>query len=493
MIKKHWRKILAAALVAGNLFCLPIVDAEIKTYTAMGVDYGNEFESQEIVKLRARDKAIKNAVKQAGVYLKSYSRSVNSELTDDEITAITGNTYELVGEVKYNRVAKQVTDQVILVMWEATVDVKVDDSEIKNWYKRDFDERSKIINQTRESNEAAADNERKVEDLRKRAQNVTDDAGRAQLKKDFELADNEFLSNQKIEEGTRASYRGNLDEAAKFYTEAIELNPNNPKAYVARGSTYTGTVSVLKHKIEDTPRFKRVKSHGNSAETYYRLALEDFGKAIELNPNDAMNYAYRGNAHYTFGKYPQVLKDWDEALKIDSACLQVYIYRSMYYSFVLKDNKAALADLNKAIELNPDKAGGYSMRSLCYKNAKQYKLALADINKTIELEPNEGHHYYSRGGLYLELGDYNRALEDFNKCFELDPEFYVVRLGMVKAHEKLGRYDLAAEDYTQIIKNSSEKLSAIWYYRRGKCYEKLGDTAKAKADFDKAKALGFSV
>ncbi|MBQ3434752.1 MAG: hypothetical protein IJG24_06895 [Selenomonadaceae bacterium] len=99
---KHWRKLLAASLIVGNLFCLPIAEAEFKTYTAMGVDYGNELESQDMVKLRARDKAIKNAVKQAGVYLKTYSRSVNNELTDDEITAITSNTYEIVGEVRYN-------------------------------------------------------------------------------------------------------------------------------------------------------------------------------------------------------------------------------------------------------------------------------------------------------------------------------------------------------------------------------------------------------
>ncbi|MBQ4403074.1 MAG: tetratricopeptide repeat protein, partial [Selenomonadaceae bacterium] len=484
MIKKHWKKILAASLVVGNLFFLPIVNAEIKTYSAMGVDYGNELESQDIVKLRARDKAIKNAVKQAGVYLKSYSRSINSELTDDEITAITSNTYEIVGEVKYNQVAKQVTDQVILVMWEATVDVKVDDSEIKNWYKRDSDERSKIVTQTRESNEAAADNERKVEDLRKRANTVTDDAGRAQLKKDFEQADNEFLYNQKIEEGTRAAYRGNLDEAAKFYSEAIELNPNNPKAYVARGSAYNGTVLALKHKLEDSPRFKRVKFHGNNAETYYNLALKDFNKAIELKSNDAMNYAYRGYAHYTFEKYPQALADYDRALQIDSACLWVYMVRSSYYNHVKKDSKLAMADLNKAIELNPDKAGGYSMRSLLYKNAKQYQLALADINKTIELEPNEGYHYYFRGELYLELGDYNRALEDFNKVLELDPDNYIVYYEFAEVHEKLGRYDLAAEAYTQIIINSSEKSAAIWYYKRGKCYEKLGDKVKAKADLD---------
>ena len=160
MFKKHWRKLLAASLVAGSLFLVPVVDAEIKMYTAMGVDYGNEYESPDIVKLRARDKAIKNAVKQAGVYLKTYSRSVNSELADDEITAITSNAYEIVGEVKYNRIVKQVTDQITLIMWEATVDVNVDDGEITKWRKRDSDERSKLIAQTRESYEAAAENDR---------------------------------------------------------------------------------------------------------------------------------------------------------------------------------------------------------------------------------------------------------------------------------------------------------------------------------------------
>ncbi|MBR3050484.1 MAG: hypothetical protein IKG61_03415, partial [Selenomonadaceae bacterium] len=197
MLKKRWRKILAASLVVGTLTFAPeiydvenfsVVQAEVKLYTAMGVDYGNEIESQEIVKLRARDKAIKNAVKQAGVYLKTYSRSVNSELTDDEITAITSNAYELVGEPKYNRVIKQVSDQITLIVWEVTVDVNVDDAEIKNWRKRDSTERSKLINQTRDANEAAADNERKVEDLRKRANNITDEAERAQLKKEFDQA-----------------------------------------------------------------------------------------------------------------------------------------------------------------------------------------------------------------------------------------------------------------------------------------------------------------
>ena len=501
-MRRKIRKLLAATLIVGTLtfapeICgvenFPVARADVKLYTAMGVDYGNEYESQDIVKLRARDKAIKNATKQAGVYLKTYSRSINNELTDDEILAITSNAYEVVGEVRYNRTVKQVTDQITLIVWEATVDVNVDDGEITKWVKRDDRDRSTLISQTRESQTAAEENDRKVEDLRRRSQNVSDDAGRAQLQTEFNQADNEFLSNQKVEEANRASYRGDLEETAKLYSEAIELNPKNALAYLSRATLYSANVSVIKHNLQDSPRFKRVKSHGDDAATYYKLALADFDKAIELTPNDARIYARRGYAHYNFGKYPQALADYDNALRIDPACLEAYMNRNMYYRFVLKDDKLALADLNRAIELNPDKAGGYSLRSLLYKNSKQYSLALADINKVIQLEPGKATSYYFRGDLYLKLGDYNRAVEDFNRARELDPDLYVVNFGLAKAHEKLGRYDLAIEDYTQIIKDSSEKDAAIWYYKRGKCYEALGDKTKAKADIAKAKALGFSL
>ena len=464
MFRKRWRKILAASLVVGTLTFAPeiydvknfsVVHAEVKLYTAMGVDYGNEIESQEIVKLRARDKAIKNAVKQAGVYLKTYSRSVNSELTDDEITAITSNAYELVGEPKYNRVIKQVSDQITLIVWEVTVDVNVDDGEITKWYNRDDKERSTLISQTRETNEAAAENERKVEDLRKRANNITDEAGRAQLKKEFEQADNEFLSNQKVEEGTRLAYNQKFDDAIKLYTEAIELNPNNAAAYNWRGNI-RNTRALGKELVEkNLPAGKKLREQ----------ALDDLNRTIQLKPDYSEAYGNRGFVYFSAKNYSNSIKDFNRAIELNPNHVQNYVYRALYWKQIAKDNNRALADYNKALELDPNNAHVYMNRATFYKfNMKNYSLAIEDLTKAIQFETQEfmiGYYYYVRGECY----------------------------------QKLKLYDKAVADYTQAIPlierdENFKKLVPFAYDERGKCYQALGDTAKAQADFKKAEEFG---
>ena len=462
-MRKTLRKLLSATLIVGTLtfapeICgvenFPAACAEVKMYTAMGADYGNELESQDIVKLRARDKAIKNAVKQAGVYLKTYSRSVNSELTDDEVLAITSNSYELVGEVQYNRVTKQVTDQIILIVWEATVNVNVDDSEISKWFKRDDRDRSTLISQTRESQVAAEENDRKVEDLRKRAANVSDDAGRAQLQAEFKTADNEFLSNQKVESGTRLAYNQKFDDAIILYTKAIELNPKNAAAYNMRGNI-SNAVAMNKIFIE---------KNNSDGEKFRKEAIGDLNRAIQLKPDYSEAYGNRGFVYYMAKDYSAAIKDFDRAIELNPNNAQNYIYRSLYWRFVAKDNGRALADLNKAVELEPT-AHAYMNRAGFYRlDLKNFSAAIDDLTRAIELETLEymiGYHYYSRGECYQNLQHYAEAIADYTRAIEL-----------------------------MALNDNFRKLIPFAYTKRGECYEATGDNAKAQADMKKSDELG---
>ena len=202
------KKFFAAALIAGNLFFGTTADAQIKTYTATGEEISTEFESEEVMKLRARDKAIKLATEQAGV---DFKNNFGNVLSDDEISAIIVNGFEF-GSVNYTNADK---------IWHSTIEIKIDDAEVKNFLRRDDRERFILINQTLEQKKIFAANDKRVEKLRERAANVKKREEKKFFKAEFEYVNNEFLSNQRIATGNKFFYRGRIDDAIKVYTEAI--------------------------------------------------------------------------------------------------------------------------------------------------------------------------------------------------------------------------------------------------------------------------------
>jgi tetratricopeptide (TPR) repeat protein len=65
----------------------------------------------------------------------------------------------------------------------------------------------------------------------------------------------------------------------------------------------------------------------------------------------------------------------------------------------------ALADLNKAIELDPTNAVAYNNRGSLFDDIREFQLALKDLNTAIELSPEYGNAYYNRGVIFENLGE----------------------------------------------------------------------------------------
>jgi tetratricopeptide (TPR) repeat protein len=82
----------------------------------------------------------------------------------------------------------------------------------------------------------------------------------------------------------------------------------------------------------------------------------------------------------------------------------------------------AIADYNKAIELDPNDADAYYNRGIAYADQQEYAQAIADYNKAIELDPKYAYAYYNRGIAYYNQQKYAQAIADFNKTLLLlDP------------------------------------------------------------------------
>lgn len=84
------------------------------------------------------------------------------------------------------------------------------------------------------------------------------------------------------------------------------------------------------------------------------------------------------------------------------------------------DLDAALADLDKAIELKPGDAGSFVDKGIIFTRKDKPEMALDQYSKAIELNASYGLAYFNRGMVKERMGKTDDALADFQKAASLD-------------------------------------------------------------------------
>ncbi|HBX53571.1 MAG: hypothetical protein A2275_08675 [Bacteroidetes bacterium RIFOXYA12_FULL_35_11] len=109
----------------------------------------------------------------------------------------------------------------------------------------------------------------------------------------------------------------------------------------------------------------------------YKGAVEDFTKAIELDPNDMNFYLQRGYAYGLIDNYESAITDYTTIIKKEPKHTFAYISRGAAYN-KLKKYEKALNDLSKAIELDPSNTEAYNNRGWAKKFMGDKKGACKD-------------------------------------------------------------------------------------------------------------------
>ncbi|WP_338633149.1 tetratricopeptide repeat protein [Afipia carboxidovorans] len=128
-------------------------------------------------------------------------------------------------------------------------------------------------------------------------------------------------------------------------------------------------------------------------------------------------------------------------------------------------------------------------RASAYENLKQYERAENDYDAALKIVPLDASLYAKRGFYYSRLGRHDEALADFRKGGELVPDDGGFPFGEGDVYQKLRQYGKAVQRYTEAIRRDDKVTS--YYRERGNAYNALGSFKEAKADYDKALALGY--
>lgn len=134
----------------------------------------------------------------------------------------------------------------------------------------------------------------------------------------------------------------------------------------------------------------------------------------------AVAYSNRGAAYDDLGAYQKAINDYGAAIKINPDDPEVYVFRGLAYEKTRRLNKA-MADYSRALEIDPSNVRAFSYRAWVAFKTKRYAAGLADANQAIQLAPTEATAFHARAEIYMATGRRELALSDYRTAARLAP------------------------------------------------------------------------
>lgn len=160
---------------------------------------------------------------------------------------------------------------------------------------------------------------------------------------------------------------------------------------------------------------------GAAAQTYqpiskkYRNALEKHNKKVDSTT--AFFYYERGNIRLDNADYAKAVIDYGKALELEPNNAKIYYNRGIA-KIEMNLLTEAIKDFDKTLELEP-RAVAYNNRSVCKYMMGNYVGAIQDSSMAILLEPGNAEAHNNRGISKIKLGMKEEGCEDLHKAVEL--------------------------------------------------------------------------
>ena len=213
--------------------------------------------------------------------------------------------------------------------------------------------------------------------------------------------------------------------------------------------------------------------------------------AISKNSKVAVSYNNRGSAYKELKKNDLAISDFSKALQLNPNYYDAMVGRGELFRIAGQFDQA-MTDLNKAIQARPGKDwSAYMSRAIVFCIKGDLGKAKADFDQAFALEKNSPELYCNRGNYYDMSGQFERALADYTKAMEINPKYENAYLSRGSAKARKNRMDEALEDFNTAIKVKPDYAEA--FFDRSYVYNTKKEYRKALDDALKARELGFTV
>ncbi|MBT2674343.1 tetratricopeptide repeat protein, partial [Streptomyces sp. ISL-14] len=224
-----------------------------------------------------------------------------------------------------------------------------------------------------------------------------------------------------------------------------------------------------------------------SVYTDMRLAgLTEYGWSVVLDPAVAARaYRSRAVAHDLAGARYAAVADLNRALDLTPDDPRSLSLRGEYHR-ALERHDEAIRDLDGALALNPADAFALASRGATRLSCHELDEALADLDRAVRLKPDYPWALVRRARVHRALGDPGGQLADLDRAVAVDPDWAWVRCERGDALRGAGRDEEALADYDHALALEPDYDSAR--ASRGASLANLGRHGEALAELDQVLA-----
>ena len=212
--------------------------------------------------------------------------------------------------------------------------------------------------------------------------------------------------------------------------------------------------------------------------------------------NDATAYYNRAVVEQKNGDLAKALADFNRAIELNPTFTKAYVGRGDIKSDK-EDDDGAIADFTRAVELDPKYSMAFAYRANSKVSKKDTEGAMADANRAIELDPKNSFAFFVNGKLKVGERQFRNAIVDLDAAIQLgekNSDAYAYRglahTGLAnevtQADEKRRQHEAAVADYTKSIQIQPV---ADYFYCRSAEYDQLKQYDKALKDAEEAVGL----
>ncbi len=235
-----------------------------------------------------------------------------------------------------------------------------------------------------------------------------------------------------FEEGQNAQQRGELNLAARHYTNAIAADPSLYQAYYQRATVFI----ALRREAEAEADLKRV---------------------IALDQNFARAHRALGQLLLDRGITEDAQRELARAIELDPALTGV---RILYASALIKGGQTAqaLEHLQVAITRGEDVALCNALVGVAQERLGKTEEAFAAYSRAIELDPANATAREGRGRVLEKRGEFPKAIEDFSAAYRAQPSPDLA-LTLAQLHARAGQLQAAIQLYRGLTRDKPGELT----------------------------------